>query len=949
MKLFSISCEPHFLGWHAPLLPAAVQTLIDRFAKGAQLDLRSLICVLPSTRSARQLEILLRREAGARELDYQPPEFITIGQLPERLYQPSAPIASEFEQTLCWTRVLRAKHPDDLDPLIPSVPAAEPIGPWLELAAALRRVHEELAANRLTFEKVIEVTETDSEKRRWKLLSRLFVEYQKELGKAGLADPHWERSEAVRRERCQTEHTVVLVGTSDLSDALVAMLRELDSELISLIAAPESESERFDELGCVETGKWIDHLLPLDDEHLISAGDIGDQATAVAESIAEIADRYSADQVTVGVTDESYVGPVSIELRGCGVSTYRHLGWTIPQTSVGRLLDLTVDFLHRRSWRSLAALVRHADVCRMISQRLEVDSTTWLKQLDTLLSEHYPTSLRKSLPQDAIDDCPLAAQVGELVQKWLEVFSGPDQPIARWSVVIQTWLDELYQLEQPSADDEDTAQSQPTRTAMALKSTLRVVEHFSQLNNHLDLTVGGGAAMELLAGRLADVRVVESPRPDEVQILGWLDLALDHAPALVVAGLNHPYVPAAVTSDPFLPGQLRTRLRMADNDRRYARDIYAMQVLLSSRQDVRFIVGKRGADQSPTPPSRLLAATPPSDAARRIRTLLGPPRDSNPVHHRWDEGPESGRLPIPTLEKLSDERMIKVLSVTAFRDYLACPYRFYLRHVLKLKPLDDAASELAANQFGNLIHASLERFGESSDRDETDRSRIEASLLQHLHEFAAEHYGDVVSTAVTLQIAQAERRLKAVAESQARRIADGWVIHASEASVDEHSGAGIDVDGEWMGLRGRFDRIDHHPATGRWAILDYKTHGHLPEKKHLRNTDDGQQWIDLQLPLYRLLTPFLGIDADPDEVELGYFNVSEKDDETRINIADFSPALMQQAEEQIRDCIRRIRNNDFQPTSERVQFDDYGMILQSDVASRLLDRSELYLSEEVEA
>ena len=114
-----------------------------------------------------------------------------------------------------------------------------------------------------------------------------------------------------------------------------------------------------------------------------------------------------------------------------------------------------------------------------------------------------------------------------------------------------------------------------------------------------------------------------------------------------------------------------------------------------------------------------------------------------------------------------------------------------------------------------------------------------------------------------------------------------------------------------MGLRGRFDRIDQHAESGRWAILDYKTHGHRPEKKHLKKTEEGQQWIDLQLPLYRMMIPFLGIDAQPPEVELGYFNISEKDEETRINIAEFSEAQMQQAEELIHDCIRRIRAGDF--------------------------------------
>ncbi len=538
------------------------------------------MCVLPSSRSTRRLASLLGREAEAHDLQYDGPDIITVGQLAERLYQPNLPVALEFEQTLAWARVLRAMHPDDLEPLIPTIPLPEPIGPWLELAGTLRRLHEELSSSRLTFKDVVEAAETDAEKRRWKLLSQLFDNYQSALAEAGLSDPHWARREAVLQDRCQTDRTVVLIGTSDLSDTLVSMLRSLDSELISFVAAPPSEAFRFDEFGCVDTTGWVDHHLPIEDHHLISAGDIADQTAAVAETIAEFADDFSADQVTVGVTDESHVGPVELELRGCGVSTYRHLGWTVAQTSVGRLLNLTSTYLQRRTWQSLAALVRHADVYAFVSQRLvsqrlaqrlgDSQSSDWLTELDRLLADHYPVRVRDPLSPKALENCPVAKWVGDLVEEWLAVFSGPDQSIANWSVAIGHWLDELYsqqraQLPDASIQTGKDARRFPQgditdRTSMALESVRRVVGRFAELNGHLDLSVGGGAAIEMLAGRLSDVRVVDTAKAEDVEILGWLDLALDDAPALVVIGLNHPFVPGAITSDPFLPGSLRTKL-----------------------------------------------------------------------------------------------------------------------------------------------------------------------------------------------------------------------------------------------------------------------------------------------------------------------------------------------------------------------------------------------------
>ena len=938
MKLFSTSCETLYLGWDRPLLPQAVSLLHDRFSVDGRWDLSAWICVLPSTSAVRRFSELLQSADEAVAL--QPPRVITVGQLPELLYRGSGRQAIDFEQTLAWATVLRQVPPEDLAPLMPDPPEPEALVPWLELAGTLRRLHEELAADHLTFAEVIDFSETDAEKRRWKLLATLFADYEDVIAQAGLVDAHVARRDAVERGRCRTDKKIALIGTSDLSKAIVAMLRSLDSDLMSLVAAPPSAAHRFDEFGCVETDSWTEHQLPLRDSQLIAAGDVSDQAAAVAESLADFASSHSADEITIGITDASQIGPLEVQLRGCGVKTFRHLGWTVAETAIGRLFKLMETHLHRQSWESLAALARHADVCDRITRDLQSaglaigDETDWLGQLDQLRGEHYPRQLRQPLPKGAAS-LTLATAVAEWVEGWLADFRGPTRPLAEWSRLLDSWLIDLY-------GDQGQNATQWGRTRAAVTALQRLLGRFAELNSSLDVAVSGAAAVAALASRFADLRVFAESADDQVELVGWLDLSLNDAAAMVVTGLNHPFVPAATTSDPFLPGTLRSRLRMADNDRRFARDVYAMHLMLSTRKEIRFIAGKSAADRSPTPPSRLLTAASDVDIARRIRQLLAEIRDAQPVEHEWDRGHETC-LPVPVLTSAADAE-ISSLSVTAFRDYLACPYRFYLRHVLKLRPLDDAANELAANQFGDLVHAALERFGQSDQRHESDSSRIESSLLEHLQDYFDEHYGENVSTAVHVQLAQARRRIAFVANEQARRVAAGWQIHASEASVGPEQGAGIEIDGEWMGLKGRFDRIDRH-ADGRWAILDYKTHGHRPERKHLRRTPHGEEWIDLQLPLYRFMVPFLGIEADPEDVELGYFNVAEKESDTRINIAEFSPAQLRQAEERVYECIRGIRRGDFSPSQDRIPFDDYGAILQTGVASRLLDQSELALQE----
>ena len=938
----------HFLGWDEPLLSRVATWMCKHLASEVtepgylfsdrRLDLSGWICALPTANSQIQFSTVLRQTAESESLQYAPPEILSIGQLPECLYTPQHPLAIEIEQTLAWSKVLSNTPTAELAPLVTRLPDSDEIESWVELASTIRRLHSELASDCLAFADVAKQAESEGDKRRWNLLAKLFDSYLASLNEAGLSDPSNQRQIAIDQQRCRSDHHIALIGSVDLSKMQAEMLEVMRGSVEIFTAAPESYRKHFSAIGCIDSQRWLEHELPILDEQLVAAGDIADQAQAAVESMKTII-GYSVDSkdseieaskfVTIGVTDESQVAPIEFELGGYGYKTARHLGWSVSSTAVGRAISMVATYLKNQTWQSLAALVRHPDVLSWVSHQLKLeDPDEILISLDGLLANHFPIQLSTKLTPAVEDKYPIAIKTAKCVAKWTKCFDDSERSLGQWCKQITKWFGDLYPLNLEESP-------QATRSHLAAQSTHRLLKRFSNVQSELDLMLSGADAMAMIASRIADLRVVLPAKPDEIEIVGWLDLALDETPSLIVVGLNHPFVPEAITNDPFLPGSFRTQLRMVDNDRRLARDIYYMQLLLSTRKNIRFIVGRNSADGSPTPPSRLLASAQQADVARRIASLMEGKRTKVDVVHNWDlaaQASEINEVPIPDLPIPGGDCPVKAMSVTAFRDYLSCPYRFFLRHVLKLKPIDDEATELAANQFGDLVHAAVEAFGKSNDRDEAMQEKIESLLHGFLHEYGAKHYGDASSTAVRIQMRQAERRLSILSHEQAKRFAEGWRIHDTEAPVSyETTGACIEVDGFTMGLRGRLDRIDFHPATGRYAILDYKTHGHKPEKKHLKNTANGQQWIDLQLPLYRMMIPYLGINVAPVEVELGYFNLSDKPAETRVNIASFSEFQMQAADELIYDCVRRIRDCDFAPSETPPQYDDYAMILQTGV------------------
>ena len=274
-----------------------------------------------------------------------------------------------------------------------------------------------------------------------------------------------------------------------------------------------------------------------------------------------------------------------------------------------------------------------------------------------------------------------------------------------------------------------------------------------------------------------------------------------------------------------------------------------------------------------------------------------------------------------------------VLSVTAFGDYLRCPYRFYLRHIAGTRPLEDRQIEMAANQFGNLIHDTLEAFGKDGPKHSTNLQQVTEAILDTATDLARRRFGEQPSAPVRLQINSAISRLEFVAKQHVERAKAGWLLQAAEMAVEVDDNAFLVVDGERFGLKGRIDRVDYNEQQDMYAVIDYKTHKHRPEKKHFSHKT--QRWIDLQLPLYRHMLRAIGVHAEDEYVQLGYFNIGEREQDVRVNIANFSQQQYELADQQAAEVVRGVRTGQFEPNPDAAtNFDDYAVLCQTGVIAQ---------------
>lgn len=923
-----MAIERFFLGWDRPCLHEAARWLLERYGGERAWDMSGVVVVTPGARAGRRLMEILVERAGSRVLT--PPRMVTPGSLPELLYEPHRRVADDLRAILARVHALRGDVSEHVQLLMSTPPERDDIAGWWRLADELRALDDALAGDLLTPRDVpqklgLERQDRFVEEDRWRVIAELHEEYQATLDAEDWIDRHAARAVAIERGACVAPGDIVLLATVELNQVTRRMLSSLSGAVMVLVHAPAEEGEAFDELGCVVADRWVDRLIELDMSRVHVADRPRDQASRVLRLLESFGPRYSVDQVTVGMGDETLAGTLRRSLGLAGVPARSAVGMNLLEASPVLFLRAMGEFVRSGRFDDFTTLLRHPDVEVYLRRTLgETDGRValdWLTLFDRYLTDH-------------LQQRPVKAWLGErgelLKRAWeavvlLAATKGEEKrSLPAWSEAIAGMLGRLYA---GRALDRRDAGDAPVYHALdAIAGALReqaTLNPQSQTTPRTDLAT----AIAITLSRIAGGVVPDASSGPAVEMLGWLELLLDDVPSLIVTGVNEGQVPESMHAHAFLPDSSRRALGMLDNRGRYAREVMTLTAILHSKPEVHLITGRRTAQGDPLTPSRLLLACDERLLPERVLRLCGE-RSAAPSVRLLREGGRSRFIVPPPVPLVS---AIQSLSVTGFRAYLACPYRFYLAHVLKLNVLDDRAVELTPQRFGDLAHETLEAFAGSDLAGSGDADLIADFLITALGEITAGKYGHGAPTAVTIQKKILEERLRQFARWQAQQTREGWAIRVTERKME----AQLDVDGEPFTISGRIDRVDVH-ADGRVRISDYKTSdaGKSPNKTHL----SGGEWVDLQLPLYRVLAERRGLVVPGGcAPELGYIQLPKKLSEVGFAVADWNEAAHQEAIDKARWVIRQVRAGVFWPPRYPVDYhEEFAGICQDDS----LDRNE---------
>jgi RecB family exonuclease len=747
---------------------------------------------------------------------------------------------------------------------------------------------------------------------------------------------------------------LVLACVPDLPPVIAALVRRHAGRVTSLVLAPEALADRFDDLGGVVVDAWRGAAIDVPDGAVRVAEDPTGQAAEVVRWLAALPQPVAPEDVVVGVPDRDVVPSLLLRIddavHGADVAIEDRApaardaeGTPMPRTPLFTLLAAVAAYLEARDTRSLGALVRHPEVERRLggyAARAQ-DAGDVLGELDVFAGEHVQRRVPRSgerwpareprpregaAPPAASQPAPSAGAPYPALRRAVALLDDLLAPLAAGAPAsrpLPRWAEPIAAVTRALLDDPDEAApgtaplpaaravrrqgaletSEPYERLLArgVQALGDVLQALAQVPEPLAPAVEAVDALRLVLDALADARVPHEEQAQAIELLGWLELPLEDAPHLIVTGFVEGRLPGSTPASPYLPDRLRAALALDDDARRHARDAYALTCLLALRRDLVLVTARRDSQGAPLSPSRLLLATDAERAARRVLAFYADdvaPRP--PLVRALTPGVPAGAS-FPRLPPTPPEAPLTSLPVTAFRDYLACPFRFYLAHVARLRRPTDDAVELDPALFGSLAHEALRVLGSDALAACADARRIAEALQDALADRARAWLGDGAYPAVRLQIEQLRARLVAFAQVQARIAGSGRRIVHVEASVRD---AALAVDAIPFGLTGRIDRVDVDERTGVVYLLDYKTGDNAvtPDEAHRSKG----RWVDLQLPLYRHLAARLDLDARA-PLAVGYLALPRAARDCREHIAAWTETDLSAADEAARDVVRRLR------------------------------------------
>lgn len=953
-----------FPGWDRSILASVTEYLAAGRQSGGTLDLSDRLVVVPTRNAGRRLRESLALLASETNDAVIPPLVVTQDFITsvERISD-DLPAATRHITRLIWSALLLDINPGNYRCIFPVNPVERDLTWAMKTADELLDVRNLLAESGLDFASAAKQLATaEMEPARWAELASLEELATRRTEKLGYRDECQTRLAAATRGEIPAEVSrIVVAATPDLwpisTTALSRLHNTIPVEL--LIAAPESNAANYDSWGRPLPEYWLSAEIPIPhpEESIREAATATAQAELACELIGDTKDP--AVLVAIGVPDPEVTAPLEQAAILRGWTTYDPAGQPVSRHGIYYLIDHTAALLATESFDAVDRLLRCPDFGKALVRHVsgttgeKVSITRFITDLDKLAqrclpdrlddaiaaaqrsykNNPNPASSTKQNPENPVNPVKTLETGLVWIAEWIRKFQ--QQPFGS---VLSHYLAEIFA-------DRTFSPNEQTHGAFSevADTILEADDAFAATEAAFPKKIAPAERFQLLLELIRERHLYDEREPRDIDLQGWLELLWEDAPHLVVTGMNDHVVPESIIGHAFLPDSARRTLGVPDNDARFARDAYLLTTLLATRSApghrTDLVFGRRSDSGDPLRPSRLLFQCSDADLPQRTLQFFGgapPSQTPLPWQLPWKLRPQ--QLP-------DDHRLFQRLSVTQFRSYLTCPFRFYLQHGLRMEEFEADKTEMDSREFGNLIHDTLERFSRDPEASvSTDPTVINASFEREIDAILAQRYGPRLTTPVLVQREAARHRLAWWSKIEAAERAAGWRLFEIEGDMSEEEQP-FAISG--MPISGRIDRIEQH-EDGRLRVFDFKTHSILPSGAykpktvrdfhitHIKRTEDpvsfpewsrldgaegkAERWTDLQIPLYLLA---LTQRYPGREIQAGHVALGPTENEVVLDIwHDLDRELLDSAGACAEGIIAAIRAHRFWPPSERLPWND---------------------------
>lgn len=898
----------HFLHWNRSLCESAAKWCWRQLDCEFP-DFSSWYILVPTAESARKLRRALTEFMPTKHSGFLSPQILTPAQY-FQLATNAAPIISRAEKELAWIEVLIKASPAIRRNLFNRSPKSEGDSrQWARSCAqdliSLRALLAEADADFAAVYK-----HAEEEKNRWQMLQELEGNYHQVIAGLNKQDPDdaW-RKIAANPPADRSAARWVLAAIPDPIPLIIKAICN-HPNIDVLVGAPETFASHFDDWGIPRADIWSRSPIPDDlfEGNRVMTRDATESIQALHQSLQSFPNPLR--NATIGCADSSLEDKIVAHCEQNGYRVHQPKGASVQWSEWPALIKLWRDWHLDDSVGQLSQLLAFPAILRSYFSDHPHPDQHLRPNWDRFIQNFIPSTLRQALATTDEKNNFLLHTIRHLDEDRKSLRAGRD-----FARDFRQWLGKLL-----------ANRSLHRKNDLLDLTAIQTMQTWLREWESSPLTEDASSE-EALSDLEATLRraVCYPPKPEpSMDLSGWLELLWDDNPYLVFVHLNEGKVPESHAGDAYLPDTLRSRMGLTDNQNRFSRDAYILRFILEQRRaqgQTTWIVGKQDNDGNGLKPSRLLFLCEDTILPKRVTESVvnaTQPQRMPPRSRLWKLNP--GLL---TLKEKN------TISVTEFRQYLACPFRYFLRYHLKMEAIEDPKGELDPRAFGNITHDVLYEIQSTPEyRILSSCAELQNLVILLLDKVMHRKYGKNLSLPLMLQREILIGRLNAACDSIAKARRSGW--HADSAEWKFHIDHPEIQVGGWE-LLGVIDLIEKQESSNRYRITDYKTSEKSisPDKAHLQkltarnsNIDDipeyaicsyksaSHRWKDLQLPLYHwVVRQTLGCDAD-----IGYFQLPKALNETgRQSWEDFDAGLEKSALQCAEGIVDEIRAGIFWP------------------------------------